>query len=91
MSRTTVIIIVGLVLLALFLLIGGTVRRVGVRRAMEDFLLVWFALAAGNMAVGVVEAGYGFAEELPIFLLIFAVPGVPAILVRWWAGRRPAA
>lgn len=88
MSRTTVIIIVGLVLLALFLVVGVTVRAVGVRRAMEDFLLVWFALAAANLAVGVFEAGYGFAEELPIFLLIFAVPGVPAIAVRWRAAHR---
>lgn len=87
MSRTTVIIIVGLVLLALFLAVGALVRGVGVRRAMEDFLLVWFALAAGNLAVGVFEEGYGFGEELPIFLLIFAVPGVPALFVRWRTAR----
>lgn len=90
MSRTAVIIIVGVVLLVLFLAVGSLVRTVGVRRAMEDFLLVWFALAAGNLAVGVFEAGYGFAEELPIFLLIFAVPGVPAIAVRMLAARRRA-
>lgn len=88
MSRTTVIIIVGLVLLVLFVVVGAAVRAVGVRRAMEDFLLVWFALAAGNLAVGVFEAGYSFGEELPIFLLIFAVPAVPAIAVRVWAARR---
>jgi hypothetical protein len=88
MSRTTVIIIVGLVLLVLFVAVGAAVRAVGLRRAMEDFLLVWFALAAGNLAVGVFEAGYGFGEELPIFLLIFAVPAVPAVAVRVWAARR---
>lgn len=88
MSRTTVIIIVGLVLLALFFAVGHLVKAIGVRRAAEDFLLVWFALAAGNLAVGVLEAGYGLAEELPIFLLIFAVPGVPAIAVRLRAARR---
>jgi hypothetical protein len=88
MSRTTVIIIVGLVLLVLFVVVGAAVRAVGLRRAMEDFLLVWFALAAGNLAVGVFEAGYGFGEELPIFLLIFAVPAVPAVAVRVWAARR---
>jgi hypothetical protein len=87
MSRTTVIIIVGLALLVLFLVVGATVRAVGIRRAMEDFLLVWFALAAGNLAVGVFEAGYGFGEELPIFLLVFAVPAVPAIAVRLWIAR----
>lgn len=55
---------------------------------MEDFLLVWFALAAGNMAVGVLEEGYGFAEELPIFLLIFAIPGIPAAAVWYSTARR---
>lgn len=88
MSRTTVIIIVGLVLLVLFVVVGAAVRAVGLRRAMEDFLLVWFALAAGNLAVGVFEAGYGFGEELPIFLLIFALPALPAVAVRVWAARR---
>lgn len=88
MSRTTVIIIVGLVLLALFLVVGTLVRAIGIRRATEDFLLVWLALAAGNLAIGVFEAGYGLAEELPIFLLIFAVPGVPAIAVRTLARNR---
>lgn len=86
MSRTAVIIIVGVVLLALFLGAGYLVKAIGVRRAMEDFLLVWFALAAGNLAIGVFEAGYGFAEELPIFLLIFAVPGLPATAIRIWTG-----
>lgn len=87
MSRTSVIIIVGVVLLVLFLAVGFLVKSVGVRRAMEDFLLVWFALAAGNLAVGVFEAGYGFGEELPIFLLIFAVPALPAAGVLLWARR----
>lgn len=88
MSRTTVIIMVGLVLLVVFLAVGHFVTAVGLRRAVEDFLLVWFALAAGNLAVGVLEAGYTLAEELPIFLLIFAVPGVPAIAFRLWVARR---
>jgi hypothetical protein len=88
MPRTAVIIVVGLVLLVVFLAAGRRVKAIGVRRAMEDFLLVWFALAAGNLAIGVLEAGYGFAEELPIFLLIFAVPAAPAIAV-WSVGPRP--
>lgn len=78
MSRTAVIIIVGLALVALFLLVGYFVKSVGVKRAAEDFILVWFALAAGNLALGVFEAGYSFAEELPIFFLIFAIPGAVA-------------
>lgn len=87
MSRTLVIIIIGLVLVAVFLAVGYLVRAVGIRRAAEDFVLVWFALAAGNMAVGIVDAGYSFGEELPIFLLIFAIPAAIAIAA-WLLDRR---
>lgn len=87
MSRTTVIIIAGLVLFLIFLIVGYLWKAAGLRRAMEDFVLVWFAVAAFNLAVGVFEAGYGFGEELPIFLLIFAIPAAPAIAVRLYAAR----
>ena len=50
-------------------------------------LLVVFVGAGINMAVGVIKAGYSVAEELPIFLLIFAVPAVVAALVWWKFGR----
>jgi hypothetical protein len=33
--------------------------------------------------VGVAKAGYSLNEELPIFLLIFAVPTIVAIFVKW--------
>jgi hypothetical protein len=48
---------------------------------------VWFIGAGINMAVGVVKAGYSVAEELPIFLLVFAVPAVVAALLWWKFGR----
>jgi hypothetical protein len=35
------------------------------------------------MWVGVAKAGYSFTEELPIFLLIFAVPAAVAIVLKW--------
>ncbi|MQA61980.1 MAG: hypothetical protein GEU86_10865 [Actinophytocola sp.] len=87
MSRTAVIIIAGLVLFVAFLVVGYLWQTVGVRRAMEDFVLVWFALAVFNMAIGVLEAGYTVGEELPVLLLIFAVPAVPALGVRLYAAR----
>jgi hypothetical protein len=34
------------------------------------------------MALGVVSAGYSVLDELPIFLLVFAVPSGLALLVR---------
>ena len=46
-------------------------------------LMVWLAITGTNMWLGVSRAGYSVAEELPILLLLFAVPAAAAILVRW--------
>jgi len=35
------------------------------------------------MWIGVSRAGYSVTEELPILLLLFVVPAVAAVLVRW--------
>jgi hypothetical protein len=51
--------------------------------ALAAYLVAWFAIAAFNMWVGVAKAGYSTAEELPIFLLIFGVPAVLGVLVKW--------
>ncbi|MVT03981.1 hypothetical protein CD006_15295 [Enterobacter sp. 10-1] len=48
------------------------------------FALLWFSLASANMALGIIRAGYSFAEELPIFLLIFAPP---VALIFWPGGK----
>ena len=53
------------------------------RMATIVFTALWFVIAAANMWVGVVKAGYSFAEELPIFLLIFALPVAVAVFVKW--------
>jgi hypothetical protein len=47
------------------------------------FVLLWLVVAAVNMYFGVTRAGYSVKEELPIFLLIFLVPAVVAVLVNW--------
>jgi len=51
--------------------------------ATVAYVALWFAIAAANMWVGVVRAGYSVAEELPIFALIFALPAAVAILLKW--------
>lgn len=51
--------------------------------ATVAFVALWLAIAAFNMWTGVAKAGYSFAEELPVFALIFLVPTAVAILVRW--------
>jgi len=83
--RTAVIILGGFVLLGLCLLAG---RLIGGSSAMmvlaaKIFIPIWLAAALLNMWVGVARAGYSTSEELPTFLLIFALPaGVAAFA--WW-------
>jgi hypothetical protein len=47
------------------------------------FVVIWFFVAAANLWVGVSKAGYAYTEELPIFLLIFLLPAVVAVVIRW--------
>lgn len=51
--------------------------------ALALSLGVWLAVTGANMWIGVSKAGYSAAEELPILILLFAVPAVAALLVRW--------
>lgn len=76
--RTLFIIAGGFVLLALCLVTARLLAR-GIAtpdylKATIVFAGLWTAIAAFNMWVGVTRAGYGFMEELPIFLLITLVP-----------------
>lgn len=84
--RTAIIIVGGLLLLGLFILIGRLLGS-GVTQPMvmaaKLFLPVWLVLALINMWLGVSRAGYSIAEELPIFLAIFALPAVAAVFI-WW-------
>jgi hypothetical protein len=47
------------------------------------FVVIWFIVAAANLWVGVSKAGYAFGEELPIFLLIFLLPTLAAVFIKW--------
>jgi len=80
----------GFVLLAVFLLAGrllGDGSAAALAMAAKVFIPAWFVGAGIHMAVGVIQAGYSVAEELPIFLLVFALPAVVAGLVGWRFGR----
>lgn len=82
--RTVLLILGGLALLGLCLLaarlIGGTTTAATVTAA-KVFIPIWFVVALVNMWVGVSRAGYSVAEELPIFLVIFAIPAAVALLI----------
>jgi hypothetical protein len=48
------------------------------------FVAVWLAVAVVNMYFGVARAGYAFREELPIFLVIFLLPAIVAVVGQRW-------
>ncbi len=61
---------------------GNPVRAIGT--ATFAFIGLWFLLAAVNMYFGVARAGYAFREELPIFLVIFLLPAIVAVVAQRW-------
>jgi len=81
--RTAIIIAIGFALLAACLgaghLAGGAPRM---KTGALVFIGLWFVAAAVNLVIGVTRAGYGFMEELPIFLLIFCVPAAVAFFLQ---------
>jgi hypothetical protein len=81
--HTVIVMAGGLALLAVCLLVGRTTGSVGT--ASLVFIPLWLIGAAINMWIGVNRAGYSYADEFPIFLLIFAVPAALAGWL-WWAG-----
>ena len=84
--RTALFLFAGFLLLSSFVLLGRlfAVQYPGaVRVAVVAFVVVWLVVAGANMWLGVAKAGYSVAEELSIFFLIFAVPAVVAMVLKW--------
>jgi hypothetical protein len=84
--RTALFLVAGFLLLAASLLLGRlfSANYPGATFvATIAYVALWLVIAGVNMWVGVAKAGYSFTEELPIFLLIFAVPAAAAILLKW--------
>ena len=93
--RTVLIIAGGLLLLGVFVLVGrilGGGTNQSMVTAVKFFLPLWLVAALVNMWIGVSRAGYSVAEELPIFLAIFLIPGITAAVI-WWklSSGRPLA
>jgi hypothetical protein len=83
--HTLMVLAGGFLLLGLCLLTGKVAggSPAAMAKAALVFLPLWLIGAGVNMWVGVSEAGYTVKDELPIFLVIFAVPAVVALVV-WW-------
>jgi hypothetical protein len=81
----------GLVLLGVFVLasrlMSAAAPAAGMVTAARWFIPVWLVGAGINMYIGVARAGYSVAEEAPIFLLVFAVPAIVAVLIAWSLSR----
>ena len=82
--HTLKVIAAGICLLVLFLLVGRMLSgsNAALGRATYSFIAAWLVAAAINLTIGVVSAGYGVAQELPIFLIVFGVPATLALVVK---------
>jgi hypothetical protein len=79
--HTIMVVLGGFLLLGVCLLAGRLMKTMPI--AALIFIPVWFGAALINLWIGVSRAGYSVAEELPVFLLAFAIPAVVALFV-WW-------
>lgn len=79
------VIVAGLLLMAVFALLGRLWGHdmAGAVVALRWFLPAWALIALVNLWVGVTKAGYTIAQELPILLVVFAVPALVAALLAW--------
>ena len=84
--RTSIIILAGFALWGLCLGGARLLLKPGAATSMAAtavFLVLWLLAAATNMWFGITQAGYSLREELPIFLLIFLIPSIFALFVKW--------
>ncbi len=84
--RTILFLTSGLLLMASFLIVAKLFSEhfpSALNWAVALGLSLWLATITANMWIGVSKAGYTVADELPILLLLFAVPAAAAVLVRW--------
>ena len=80
--RTALFLASGLLLMASLLIVAKLFPSAP-DWALACGLGLWLGATGVNMWIGVSRAGYPVAEDLPILLLLFAVPAAAAVLVRW--------
>ena len=82
--RSAIILAIGFALLGVCLLLPRLLGRPELSVAgAKIFIVIWLIATLANMWLGVSRAGYSVAEELPIFLVLFAVPAAAAGFA-WW-------
>jgi hypothetical protein len=84
--RTPLFLLVGFLLLAASILLGKLFSSEypgATYIATLLFVALWLGISGANLWVGIAKAGYTLTEEFPIFLLIFGVPTLVAIFLKW--------
>jgi hypothetical protein len=84
--RTLLFLLVGFLLLTASMMLGKLFSSNypgATFAATITFVAIWLGISSANLWVGVAKAGYSLNEEFPIFLLIFGVPAVVAIFLKW--------
>ena len=54
-----------------------------IAKALLVFVPLWFMVSAINMWIGIHHAGYSFIDELWVFIPVFGIPVIAALLT-WW-------
>jgi hypothetical protein len=84
--RTLLFLLVGFLLLTASMMLGKLFSSNypgATFAATVIFIALWLGISGVNLWVGVARAGYSLNEEFPIFLLIFSVPTIVAIFMKW--------
>jgi hypothetical protein len=82
--HTAIVVGIGFIVLGLSVSLGHTLGgTAGAAKFSLYFLPVWLLAAAANLLIGVKSAGYSVADELPVLLIVFAIPAAAAFLA-WW-------
>jgi len=84
--RTLAFIIGGFFVFFLLLLTTQRSDKRALARVSANFIGLWFVVAVGNLYYGVAYADYAVSEELPIAVLIFLPPAIPAAII-WFRNR----
>jgi hypothetical protein len=74
MPHSVIMLIAGLALLIVLRLLVRDKAR-----ATWAFLFLWLIVSLGNLFVGVLSAGYGWGEEMVVWLFVFGVPAALAL------------
>lgn len=79
----------GILLLVVFVMFGWLwgASAAGMVLASKVFIPAWLVVALVNLWVGVTHAGYTVRQELPILVIVFAVPAAIAAIAAWQLSR----